>query len=280
MAIRQWCYKCSQDTTPSTLSWHTSSKPSAWQGLTYKTQQQHKQRHSCTWHGNTKAATHSLRGRPKSRRLGWQILKDGHLAAQNNITLDLQGVSYQRIKRLAMEAWMADHLQRLTNRPQLWNLQPTCRASHRQMIEKFNAREQMLLARQLAQCDQVETQKETWAADADGKCPSCHNPDSHRHRLLECPTILAFHTRHPEAIEALTERDEAFLAYPLPAWDTDANLHQAQLLSAQRWSARRHKLRQAETTKRSKPQPKDLRRRELLPPSEPTGTILRVGDNL
>ena len=107
-------------------------------------------------------------------------------------------------------------------------MQPTCHASHPQLFEKKNnAGDQTLLARQLAQCYQLETQKETWAADATGKCPTCQNPDSQRHRLLECPGILALHTKHPEAIEALTARDEAFLAYPLPTRDTDTNLHQA-----------------------------------------------------
>ena len=106
-------------------------------------------------------------------------------------------------------------------------MQPTCHATHAQIFRTFKASDQLLLARQLGQCYQLETQKSSWATDATGHCPICQSPDSHRHRLLECPGIATLQADHAEAIHAMSARTEAFLVYPLPTRDTEADLREA-----------------------------------------------------
>ena len=59
-------------------------------------------------------------------------------------------------------------------------------AGHGFSVEAFSDSDRRQLLRELAGAFQLESQKLHWTDDSTGNCPFCKEPDSRRHRLVEC----------------------------------------------------------------------------------------------
>eukprot|EP00438_Fugacium_kawagutii_P027057 Skav214848 [mRNA] locus=scaffold16:148008:151571:+ [translate_table: standard] len=119
--------------------------------------------------------------------IDWRISKTGVLQVSAFEFFDFTQVSCKRLTRFLISTWQEDHVMMHTNRTSAFHCGHLDRTNTIMVLKQFSQSDQTQLLREIGWGFQLQTQKEKWCDDADGCCSFCTQPDSRRHRLLECP---------------------------------------------------------------------------------------------
>ena len=163
------------------------------------------------------------------KSLGWQLDAEGILHTEAFLSFPLQGISQKRVRRLLERAWMDRLIMMHTQRRSWFHFPDICPLSTRVVLCKFSDSERKLLTLEIAGGYQLAHQKHKWAHDADGSCEHCQQPDSRRHRLLDCPIGNEVRAPFHEVIAHCDNEGYLFPDFPAitiqPEVDTHRLLH-------------------------------------------------------
>ena len=165
------------------------------------------------------------------KSMGWQLDAAGNLSTDAFLSFPLTGISQKRVRRLLERAWMDRLVLLHTQRRSWFHFPDICHHATRVVLGKFSDPERKLLTLEIAGGYQLAHQKNKWAHDADDACEHCQQPDSRRHRLVECPIGNEVRRPFQEILSHCDTEGYLFPDYPVitvqPEIDTHRVLHYA-----------------------------------------------------
>ena len=145
---------------------------------------------------------------------GWELTSQATLVGPGGLRVNLKTSSNKQIKQQLRIAWDWFCHQEVQHRKGVTD-QPFDSFTTVKLMQQLTDRQRRILALSLTSGWQSYGAIAQWSTTQDPQCPWCHQHDTHRHQLLECPAFADLRTKHPTAVQYLSQ-NRYLCWFPLP----------------------------------------------------------------
>ena len=148
-------------------------------------------------------------------RLGWSLNGDAWLSCPGHVKLHLPTASNSQLNRYLLKAWAFRVRDTLVHRNGLAGLAIPDPVITSRALGRFTASQQKVLVKHVSGAFQTAAMKSRWDHTLTDSCPWCGQPETRRHRFLECSAFQTLRMHHADAVDLLSTTQQHWIYCPV-----------------------------------------------------------------